>query len=44
MMNQKQIPLRFAPPPFSKWVVPHFEKGGLGGERAKGLMLFHNKD
>lgn len=27
-----QIPLRFALPPFSKWVVvPHFEKGGLGG-------------
>ena len=26
------LPLRFAPPPFSKWVViPHFEKGGLGG-------------
>jgi len=30
-MKQKQIPIRFAPPPFSKWVFPHFEKGGLGG-------------
>ena len=50
VMKQKQIPLRFAPPPFhpqvvrrwvprccaatlpqSKWVFPHFKKGGLGG-------------
>ena len=37
----KPNPPQLRSPPFSKWVVvPHFEKGGLGGF----TMLFHVND